>query len=242
MGAADRVRQRWRHALVVFEITVTIALLVQTSAMIDGYRRAMRADMGFATAPLITARVENSAGVQVSPLIDAIRALPGVEAAAVSTSIPFGARGASVRVTAAAAARGAEAINAEHAADHAGVLPGARRAASRGTCVRRGRVAHAAHGDHQRHARRTPLRRSPPRHRRHHPHRRHAPRHRRHRRRLRESSAAASAEHAACVHAAAAAVAGHCHDERCLAGEVSAHAADRDDRNATPPPARRDAC
>lgn len=115
MGVADRVRQRWRHALVVFEITVTIALLVQTSALIDGYRRAMRADLGFATAPLIIARVENPGGVRVSPLIDTVLTLPGVEAAAVSTSIPFGARGASVRVTAAAPGATAEAINAEKA-------------------------------------------------------------------------------------------------------------------------------
>jgi putative ABC transport system permease protein len=116
MGAADRVRQRWRQALVVFEITVTIALLVQMSALVDGYRRAMSADLGFATAPLVTARVENSAGVQVAPLLDAIRALPGVQTAAVSTSIPFGARGASMRVTAGGSSSAeAEAINTEHA-------------------------------------------------------------------------------------------------------------------------------
>jgi putative ABC transport system permease protein len=114
MGAADRVRQRWRHALVVFEITVTIALLVQTSSLIDGYRRAMSADMGFATAPLIAARVENPAGVQITTLLDAIRSLPGVEAAAVSTSMPFGARGSSVRV--AAAASGASAASPESVA------------------------------------------------------------------------------------------------------------------------------
>lgn len=113
MAVADRVRQRWRHALVIFEITVTIALLVQTAALIDGSRRVMRADIGFVTAPLIVANVENSTGVQVSPLLESIRALPGVEAAAVSTAIPFGVRGANVRVTASAPGPSAEAVTAE---------------------------------------------------------------------------------------------------------------------------------
>ena len=38
---SDRVRQRWRNALVIAEITITIALLVVTSTIVDGYRRAV---------------------------------------------------------------------------------------------------------------------------------------------------------------------------------------------------------
>src|SRR5262249_1583147 len=37
LAASDRVRQRWRHALVVMEITVTIALLVETGGLINGF-------------------------------------------------------------------------------------------------------------------------------------------------------------------------------------------------------------
>jgi len=40
LRGSDRVRQRMRHGLVVFEIAVTFALLVVTTSMIDGYRRA----------------------------------------------------------------------------------------------------------------------------------------------------------------------------------------------------------
>jgi len=35
IAGSDRVQQRWRHALVVLEITVTVALLVETGAMVD---------------------------------------------------------------------------------------------------------------------------------------------------------------------------------------------------------------
>ena len=48
IAASDRVRQRWRHALVVLEITIMVsALLVETAAMIDGYLRARSAQLGY---------------------------------------------------------------------------------------------------------------------------------------------------------------------------------------------------
>src|SRR4029077_12116243 len=53
LASSDRIRQRWRHALVVMEITVTVALLVETGSMIAGYQRAIAAEMGFARRPLL---------------------------------------------------------------------------------------------------------------------------------------------------------------------------------------------
>src|SRR5438093_8121254 len=47
MSSSDRVRQRWRHALVVMEIAVTVALLVVTATLLDGYRRSFTADVGY---------------------------------------------------------------------------------------------------------------------------------------------------------------------------------------------------
>lgn len=113
MAGGDRVRQRWRHALVVFEIAVTVAMLVETCALVDGYRRWMGAPLGFDTQPLLTADVENAAGAPVARLLDAARGLPGIQSAAASTALPFGARGKKVRV---AATRGGEALAAECAA------------------------------------------------------------------------------------------------------------------------------
>ena len=63
IAASDRVRQRWRHALVVLEITVTVALLVDTAAMIDGYQRARNAQMGIRNPPADERAVDNAAGV-----------------------------------------------------------------------------------------------------------------------------------------------------------------------------------
>jgi putative ABC transport system permease protein len=100
MVASDRARQRWRHGLVVVEITVTVALLVQTTALLDGYRRAMRTTMGFDPRPMIVASVENPGGVPIARLLESALTLPGVRGAAASTMIPFGGRQATVRVAA----------------------------------------------------------------------------------------------------------------------------------------------
>jgi putative ABC transport system permease protein len=113
IAASDRVRQRWRHALVVFEITVTIALLVQTFTMIDGYLRTRTAPMGFPTKPLMMANVEHPGGVATGRILDALRHVPGIASAAGTTTVP-NAAGRRERVTADAA--GSNAVEAERAA------------------------------------------------------------------------------------------------------------------------------
>jgi predicted permease len=89
MAGADRVRQRWRNVLVVLEVAVTIALLVVTSAMIDGYRRVMSADLGFTTRPLIGASLRHRNGINVDTMIARLERLPGVSSAAASTGVPY---------------------------------------------------------------------------------------------------------------------------------------------------------
>ena len=100
MAGSDRVRQRWRSALVVFEITVTVALLVVTSSMIDGYLRTRRPQLGYPTRPLLSARVDNPAGVPTARILEVLENLPGVASAAAATSVPYGAIGPRVRVSA----------------------------------------------------------------------------------------------------------------------------------------------
>jgi predicted permease len=102
LRGSDRVRQHMRHGLVVFEIAVTLALLVVTASMIDAYRRAHQADVGFDITPLLTARVEHPGGVRSDDVLRVASGLPGVAAAAASTSVPFGARGETIRASAAA--------------------------------------------------------------------------------------------------------------------------------------------
>jgi hypothetical protein len=91
--AGDRERRRWRHALVVFEIGATTALLVVTTAMLTAYARALDPTPGFDPRPLLFVRVENADGVPVTRIVDHLRTVPGVEAAEASTVVPYGAAG-----------------------------------------------------------------------------------------------------------------------------------------------------
>jgi predicted permease len=99
MAGSDRVRQRWRSALVVFEITVTVALLVVTASMIDGYLQTRNRQMGYPTRPLLSARVENTAGVPTTQVLEVLENLPGVASAAAATNVVY-ATGPRVRVAA----------------------------------------------------------------------------------------------------------------------------------------------
>ena len=96
----------------VFEIAVTIALLVVTATMIDGYWRASRGQMGFLTGPLLTLRVDNQNGVRTRQVVEALTSIPGVAAASASTQIPTAAGGTRQQV--AAQATGGEPITARH--------------------------------------------------------------------------------------------------------------------------------
>ena len=99
LAASDRLRQRWRNSLVVFEITVTIALLVVTSAMIDGYQRTRRAQLGYDTRPLLSARVENPKGIHVQQVLDVLTRIPGVAAAAAASNRGYVVVGERVEVS-----------------------------------------------------------------------------------------------------------------------------------------------
>jgi predicted permease len=114
IAGSDRVRQRWRHALVVLEITITVALLVETAAMIDGYLRARSARLGYATAPLMSARLDNPSGVPATEMLELVRHIPGVASAALSTTVPYVTIGPQQRV--ATDVNGSNAVIAERAA------------------------------------------------------------------------------------------------------------------------------
>jgi predicted permease len=107
IAASDRVRQRWSHSLVVAEITLTLALLVVTSSMVSGVSRAMSAEAGFDTRPLMAASVERPAGVPIGQLADRLRRVPGVSAVAVATAIPLAGSGQRSPVSAGGTGEGA---------------------------------------------------------------------------------------------------------------------------------------
>lgn len=91
--AHERVRQRFRHALVVFEIAVTGALLVVTGALVSAWQRTLAYDPGFDPRRVIAARVSGEAGLPFETLLERARRMPGVRNAALSNSVPMAASG-----------------------------------------------------------------------------------------------------------------------------------------------------
>ena len=114
LSSSDRVRQRWRNALVGVEIAVTVALLVVAATMIDGYRRSVNADLGFSPRHLIAVRVEHGSGVDVARVVDVLTAMPGIVNAAASTTVPYAEFGGLQRV--APERSGANTVTAERGA------------------------------------------------------------------------------------------------------------------------------
>jgi predicted permease len=98
LRTSDRVRQRWRHALVGFEIAITIALLVVTGSMVGSFFRATAAERGYVRDHLLTVRIENATGVVPQRALDVIRSVAGVQAAAVSTAVPYAGSPTATRV------------------------------------------------------------------------------------------------------------------------------------------------
>jgi ABC-type antimicrobial peptide transport system permease subunit len=111
IATSDRVRQRWSHALVVIEITLTLALLVVTSSMVAGYQRSRSAELGFSIDSLMAASVQGTNGVPTMQLVETIARVPGVEAVAPATGIPLA--GAGRRVPVSSSATGGNSISAE---------------------------------------------------------------------------------------------------------------------------------
>jgi putative ABC transport system permease protein len=89
LAASERARQRWRHALVVLEISVTVALLVIAATQVDASGRWLTDDLGFNPASLLTARIESPDGVDTPAMLDVVRGTPGVAGVAAGTDIPF---------------------------------------------------------------------------------------------------------------------------------------------------------
>jgi predicted permease len=114
IAASDRVRQRWSHALVALEITVTLALLVLTTSMIGGYQRSLDANVGFDMRPLMTVRVDSKTGIPAAQLSDVIRQVPGVAAVSAATAIPLA--GIGQRLQASSVANGGNSVRMEQIA------------------------------------------------------------------------------------------------------------------------------
>ena len=104
-AAGDRSSHRLRHGLIVAEVTLVLVLLAGAGFFIDGVRRFMQRDFGWDTTGLLTGTVtlpENRYPTDESRrrfherLEERLAAIPGVEHAALGSSIPtwsFGSSG-----------------------------------------------------------------------------------------------------------------------------------------------------
>ncbi len=96
-GAGSRSR-RWRDAIAVAEIAVSLALLVGAGLLLRSFDRMRRAEIGADTRNVATMGINLPRSTYATPvarraffdrLLDRVRATPGVRAASMSTQIPL---------------------------------------------------------------------------------------------------------------------------------------------------------
>ncbi|HKC70363.1 MAG TPA: FtsX-like permease family protein, partial [Terriglobales bacterium] len=98
-GSAGRSRTRMRRALVVSEIAISLVLLTGAGLMTKMFLQKMRGNHGFNPQHVLTAEVALASRQFSDParqaaffqqLVERLRGLPGVEAAAATSSLPMG--------------------------------------------------------------------------------------------------------------------------------------------------------
>ena len=97
-AGADRGHHRALRSLVVLEIALSLVLLIGAGLVLKGFATLMSNDAGFDTSRTLTLRIvtsplgyPNQTGMQnfVQPVIEAIDAIPGVEAVGAINSVPY---------------------------------------------------------------------------------------------------------------------------------------------------------
>ena len=96
-ASAGHARTRLRKSLLSVEVGVTVVLLITAGLLLKSYVRLRSSDLGCTTENVLTMRVNLSGGSYREPaqranfyaaLLDRVRALPGVEAAGISRTVP----------------------------------------------------------------------------------------------------------------------------------------------------------
>ncbi|MFN2455432.1 MAG: ABC transporter permease [Pyrinomonadaceae bacterium] len=97
-GTTGFRRQRSRSLLVVSEIALTLVLLIGAGLMIKSFARLLNVDPGFDAANVLTMQVSLPSARYAEPsekarfyeqLLARVKALPGIEAASVTTALPL---------------------------------------------------------------------------------------------------------------------------------------------------------
>jgi len=86
-------RRRWRGLLVAGEIAAALVLLAGASLMLNSLSRLLRTNLGYRTSDILTLRIKGNPKGRAEftrRLLDRVQALPGVEAAGATNSVPMG--------------------------------------------------------------------------------------------------------------------------------------------------------
>ncbi len=98
-GTSGRRANRVRQALAIAQVAIALALLTGAGLLLASFRAVLNLDYGFDPAQVATANINLPGTTYKDPpalaafegrMLDGLRALPGVEAAGATTSVPFG--------------------------------------------------------------------------------------------------------------------------------------------------------
>ncbi len=95
-GTASRGDRRLAHAFVVAQFALSLVLLAATGLLIESFRHLLAVDPGFRAENVLAARLSLPYDRHPDPaafhdrLLERLRTLPGVEAAAITQTAPFG--------------------------------------------------------------------------------------------------------------------------------------------------------
>jgi predicted permease len=103
-GTSARGARLFRRALVVAQVALAFVLLIGAGLLFASFRQLLAVDPGFKSAHVLTGRVnppsvryanDNAVRSFASRALDGIRQLPGVRAAGITSSLPFGGNNSS---------------------------------------------------------------------------------------------------------------------------------------------------
>lgn len=98
-GTQGRGARMLRRALVTCQVSFALVLLIGAGVMLASFQRVLRIDPGFRSANVLTGTVslpaarynkDDALRAVTSRLLERVRAIPGVEAAGVTSTLPFG--------------------------------------------------------------------------------------------------------------------------------------------------------
>jgi putative ABC transport system permease protein len=109
IGTGGRATRLFRRGLVVTQVALSVVLLIGAALFLTSFRRLMNVDAGFTAARVTTATIfpppsrypdQQSVALLSSRILDAVRSIPGVETAGITSNIALSGRTSPAAVSA----------------------------------------------------------------------------------------------------------------------------------------------